>query len=156
MMKIGVISDTHIMAPTRELAALVEKGRVFSSCEMILHCGDITAMTVLDAFYPKTVVAVKGNMDGFNAPLPLKETIRAEGFSIGLIHGWGSRHELEARLIPEFEGIDVLCYGHTHTPANYIRDGILMFNPGSFMDGSVGVLTIDGENGISGRIIAVL
>lgn len=156
MTKIGVISDTHLMAPTRELAALVEKGRVFSGCDMILHCGDITAITVLDAFYPKKVVAVKGNMDGINAPLPMKEIVKIEDFSIGLIHGWGSRHDLESRLIPEFEGIDVLCYGHTHTAANYIRDGLLLFNPGSFMDGSVGILTIDREKGISGRIIAVL
>jgi len=155
MIKIGVVSDTHIMAPTNDLARLVGHGGVFHACEMILHCGDITALSVLEAFYPKKVIAVKGNMDGINAPLPGKEIIRVQGFAIGLIHGWGSRHDLESRIIPEFEEIDVLCYGHTHTPANYIRDGILMFNPGSFMDRSVGVLTIDEEKGISGRIIAV-
>lgn len=143
------------MAPTRELARLVEQGGVFHACEMVLHCGDITSLTVLEAFYPKRVIAVKGNMDGINAPLKAKEIVRVFDFSIGLIHGWGSRVDLESRIIPEFEGIDVLCYGHTHTPANYIRNGILMFNPGSFMDRSVGVLTIGGEHGVSGRIIAV-
>lgn len=155
MIRIGVVSDTHIPAPTPALARLVEPGGIFHACEMILHCGDITGLSVLDAFFPKRVVAVKGNMDGANLPLRGKEIVRMMDFSIGLIHGWGSRMGLEDRIMPEFEEVDAICYGHTHTPANHIRDGILLFNPGAFASGSAGILTLDEERGISGRIIAL-
>jgi hypothetical protein len=73
--------------------------------------------------------------------------------SIGVIHGWGPRENLEARIMPEFARleVDAICYGPTHNPASNYREGILLFNPGSFMSGTVGLLEVD--KGISGRIV---
>ncbi|MDI6796462.1 MAG: YfcE family phosphodiesterase [Desulfatibacillaceae bacterium] len=155
MTLIGVISDTHLAKPTRELASLVNPGSVFGDASFIIHCGDIMDLSVLEAFAPKRVVAVCGNMDGHaiaNA-LPAKTVERVERIAIGIIHGWGPRENLEARILPEFAQleVDAICYGHTHTPASHYREGILLFNPGSFMSGTVGLLEVD--KGISGRIV---
>jgi putative phosphoesterase len=152
---IGVISDTHMAWPTRELASLVNPGSVFGDADFIIHCGDIMDLSVLEAFAPKRVVAVCGNMDSnaIAGVLPAKAVERVGDIAIGIIHGWGPRENLEARILPEFAQleVDAICYGHTHTPANSLRGGILLFNPGSFMSGTVGLLEVD--KGISGRIV---
>jgi putative phosphoesterase len=57
----------------------------------------------------------------------------------------------------EFEPVDVLVYGHSHVPANYVRQGVLLFNPGTATgfaskgNHSIGMLHIDKE--IRGEII---
>ena len=51
LIKIGVISDTHLSRPTKELEALVTGP--FKDAEMILHAGDMTELRVLDAFSGK-------------------------------------------------------------------------------------------------------
>ena len=61
MMKIGVISDTHLTQPTQDLEELMNGP--FKDVEMILHAGDITELAVLDAFAGKKILAVCGNMD---------------------------------------------------------------------------------------------
>ena len=53
--------------------------------------------------------------------------------------------------------MDVIVFGHSHSPVNELRDGILFFNPGSPTDkifakyNSYGILTINKE--IKGEII---
>lgn len=159
MIKIGVISDTHQQGPDERLAKVTDK--LFADVSMVLHAGDLVDISVLDAFYDKEVVAVCGNMDGPDVAqkLSAREIIKVDSFKIGLIHGWGSREGLENRIFPEFEGCDVIVYGHTHRAANHIKQGVLMFNPGAFSSwsmgvnqGSVGILTIE-NNKISGDII---
>jgi len=41
---------------------------------------------------------------------------------------------LPLRMRKEFEGVDVIVFGHSHKPFNQIINGILMFNPGSPTD----------------------
>jgi predicted phosphodiesterase len=36
--------------------------------------------------------------------------------------------------IGEFKNVDCVVYGHTHKPANHVKDNILFFNPGSAAD----------------------
>ncbi len=154
MTRIGVISDTHMRSPSRELCALVEEGGVFADADMILHAGDIVQLNVLDALAPKEVVAVCGNMDFGDVPrqLPQKRVVEVEGKRIGLIHGWGFGGDLEKRILPEFEDVDSIVYGHTHRPANRVLGGVLMFNPGSFGSGrTVGILEVG--DSIRGGII---
>lgn len=161
-MKIGVISDTHISGPIDELRSLADD--VFADVSMILHAGDLTRISVLDAFPGKEVVAVAGNMDRYDVTsrLQKKEIVEVGCYRIGLIHGWGSQKGLEDRIIHCFEDVHVIVYGHTHKPSNHINSGILMFNPGAFSGShpfghnrSVGVLTISETEGISGTIINI-
>ncbi len=157
-MKIGVISDTHLQQATQELQELISGP--FHDVQMILHAGDITELPIIETFAGKEVVAVCGNMDSpaVRRHLPPRRTIQAGNFRIGLIHGWGVPQGIEERIFREFEEVDCLVYGHTHRPAQGWRDGVFLFNPGSFGAGSspggkssVGLLEV-GEN-ISGQII---
>ena len=157
-MKIGVISDTHMSNPSESLRSLVDN--IFSDVSMVLHAGDLTRISILEAFEGKDVVAVCGNMDRYDVTqtLSVKEIINIQGNRIGLIHGWGSPKGIEDRIRGEFQGIDAIVYGHTHKAVNKEKDGILMFNPGAFSgtflfgrNRSVGLLTIN--DGIRGSIV---
>lgn len=161
-MKIGVISDTHISTPVEALCSLADD--IFADVSMILHAGDLTRLSVLDAFPGKEVIAVAGNMDRYDVTnaLPQKKVIDVCGYRIGLTHGWGSPKGIEERIISGFDNVQVIVYGHTHRVANHINQGILMFNPGAFSgtypfgsNRSVGVLTINETEGVSGTIINI-
>jgi len=155
-MRIGVISDTHMAGYD---PALAEKtAELFAGVEMILHAGDLTSLEVLDALDAPEVLAVAGNMDSHvvKANLPGKRVISAGGFKIGLIHGWGSPMGLPSRVVGEFPGVDAVVFGHSHRPTNIVKQGILLFNPGSYVkgflgSGSVGILELGQE--IAGRVI---
>jgi len=157
-MQIGVISDTHLSNPTEKLYQLMDT--VFADVDLILHAGDLTSHTVLDAFGDKKVVAVTGNMDHVDVTsrLATKEIIKAKAFQIGLIHGWGAGGDIEDRIMEIFLNVDVIVYGHTHKAVNHIKNGVLLFNPGAFSGSfplgknpSVGLLTVGKE--IKGTII---
>jgi len=158
-MKIGVISDTNLNGHDIWLERIVEK--YFSDVELILHAGDIVALSVLDIFRGKEVYAVCGNMDLASArgSFPEKLTLEVEGHKIGLIHGWGMPCGMEDKLIKKFEGIECLVYGHTHQAANKMKDNVLFFNPGSPTDrvfarqNTLGIIEI-GET-ITGKIIEI-
>ncbi len=161
-MKIGVISDTHMQVASKELGKLVLG--VFADVSMVLHAGDLTRISVLEAFSEKRVVAVCGNMDQYDVSdcLPAKQVLAVEGFRIGLAHGWGSIRGIEDRLMVAFPGVHAIVYGHTHVPANHTNDGILLFNPGSYSGShqrsavrSVGLLTIEKGRGVRGEIVQV-
>jgi hypothetical protein len=158
IIRAGIIADTHLGGPTRELADLL-KGP-FREVEVILHAGDLTEMSVLDAFAGKEVVAVCGNMDarGVHERLPAKRLWQAGKFRIGLIHGWGGKQGLGERVRGEFGDLDCLVYGHTHVAESVWRNGVYFFNPGSFSGPanagrSVGLLEL-GET-ITGKIYAL-
>jgi hypothetical protein len=160
MITIGVISDTHISGPTKELCRLVQPGGVFEDAALVLHAGDMVHASVLDAFLPKDVAAVRGNMDGFDARdrFPSSRIVEAEGFRIAMMHGWGSPEGLEEAILSRFENVDAVVYGHTHRPANRRIKGVLVFNPGSFSssalarkEATVGILTL--SDTIEGRIV---
>ncbi len=156
MTRIGVISDTHLRGPDQELARSV--ARALGQVDMILHAGDLVNLTVLDALEAPQVLAVAGNMDDHLVcqSLPTKRVIKVEGKRIGLIHGWGPPVGLAGRVLKEFEGVDCIVFGHSHRPTNTVKNGVLLFNPGSYGkgflgSGTVGILTVDQQ--IKGEII---
>ena len=155
MTRYGVLSDTHMMAPDDEWLEAVN--RAFKGLDAILHAGDITNLSVLDALAPTRVLAVAGNMDSGAAAmtLPVSRIIEAEGKKIGLIHGWGAKEGLEDKVRSHFDRVDCIVFGHSHRPTNYKKGGVLFFNPGSARPGggapTAGILTVDKE--ISGSII---
>jgi putative phosphoesterase len=151
LIRIGVISDTHLSHPTKELQDLADGP--FKEVEMILHAGDMTELRVLDSFSGKKVVAVCGNMDSsmVRKEFPVNRVVGAGGYKIGLTHGWGAPQGIEERIARQFEGVDCIVYGHTHHPSARKRGGIFFFNPGAFGGGmgssprTVGLLTVGEE-----------
>jgi putative phosphoesterase len=157
--KIGVISDTHLAGYDKRLKYLMDNH--FRDVDLILHAGDLVDIRVLDSFEGKEVRAVYGNMDpdSVRAILPDRLVFELGGHRIGMMHGWGMPFNLEQKLLKELGPVDCLVYGHSHKPANRIKNGILFFNPGSAIDrrftthNTVGILEIG--NGIKGEILEI-
>jgi len=134
-MKIGVLSDTHVPGAAPSLPPAVFE--LFKDVDLILHAGDIVELSVLDelrAIAP--VEAVAGNMDDaeVHRKLPSKKVLALGNYSIGLIHG-KYKIDLQREMIrKEFEDVDLIVYGHSHTPFWGKIDGVLYLNPGSPTD----------------------
>jgi hypothetical protein len=151
-MKLGIISDTHV----RNFDDLpVTVRQALAGVDIIVHAGDFTHKDVLEGLRAiKPIQAVRGNMDSgeLKKTLPEKEVFEVNGRKIGLIHGSGAPFGIAERVRKQFEGVDVIIFGHSHEPCNrYIR-GVLLFNPGPARD-SFGLLTIDDV--IKGQILKV-
>lgn len=131
MIRIGVISDTHLHEVTQQLEEIYDK--YLSQKDIILHAGDFVSPEVIDFLSRKTFHGVHGNMDPSEIKelLPRKKVLELGSYRLGLIHGWGPSGGLEERIWPEFHDVDVIVYGHSHHEANQIREGVLLFNPGT-------------------------
>jgi len=157
--KIGVISDTHLDDFDEGIKRSIDE--YFRDVDMILHAGDMVDLRVLKIFGDKEVKAVCGNMDNHSIRQKYPEHLIFEinGFKLLLIHGWGSPWGLEEKISAKFKNVDCVIYGHTHKPANHVKNNILFFNPGSAADRffnsskTIGILEIDKE--IKGRIIKI-
>lgn len=158
-MRIGIISDTHIPRAALELPEIIYAE--FKNVDLILHAGDLVELSVLDKLKAMAPVkAVRGNMDDakVSLALPEKEIIDIKGgFKIGLVHGRGSPSNLIESVAAEFTDVDAIVFGHSHSPVNEVKNGILFFNPGSPTDkvfapyNSFGILEVNQE--IKGSII---
>lgn len=157
--KIGVLSDTHLNSVSDELKRI--KAQYLADVDYILHAGDIVCVDVVAFLDDGNFFSVHGNMDpyGLRELLPEKRVLDFGPFRLGLIHGWGAKAGIEDRIAREFKGVDAIVYGHSHVPANHVKDGILFFNPGTAIGYSssglhtIGILEIDNE--ITGRIISI-
>ena len=159
-MKIGVISDTHVPTVVKALPPVIFD--IFNGVNLILHAGDLVELSVLDdlsAIAP--VEAVAGNVDGPEVQLkfPLKKVIPIANYSVGLIHG-KFRIDIQRQMIrKEFDAVDLIVYGHSHTPFWGKIDGVYYLNPGSPTDkrhapyNSVAVLEIG--SGLKAEIIRI-
>ena len=158
-MKIGVISDTHLTVCTDEFVKIVE--RYLHDVDMIIHAGDIVDMVVVEYLSSvKKVEAVCGNMDRPEVSLLLPSMLILElgDFKIGVTHGSGMHFGIEERIKTQFDEVDCIVYGHTHSPQNEMHEGVLFFNPGSpinnyVKENTIGILEIDSE--IKGKIIQI-
>ena len=160
-MRILVLSDTHIPIVAQDLPPAVYKA--IESADMIFHAGDLVDVKFLDKLRAlKEVKAVCGNMDSKEtcAQLKIKELITIGKFKIGMIHGYGAPSGLLNTIGREFDDVDCIVFGHSHTATNLKKDGVLYFNPGSPTDrifasrNSYGILEITGKK-IEGRIIEI-
>jgi putative phosphoesterase len=123
-MKIGVLSDTHLSDPHSEFKKAIET--YFRDVEKILHAGDFVDMSVAEYLSSlKELIAVCGNMDPpeIRKAFPRKRIIELAGFRIGLVHGGGPPFGMESRVRDEFDDVNAIVYGHTHTHGIYIRKG---------------------------------
>lgn len=161
ILRIGVVSDTHI--PTRGRFLPAALFHLLKEVELILHAGDLVEEGVLsDLSALAPVEAVAGNMD----PPPLQERLgrckllKVGAVSIGLIHGDGIRGSIPRRAVEAFAAVkpDLVVFGHSHFPLYEQREGITLFNPGSPTDPrrapgpSCGLLTVAGGS-ICGEIL---
>ncbi len=158
-MKIGVLSDTHLYQVNRDFLDIYNT--YLSDADMIVHAGDVVSPNIVEFLERKEFHGVHGNMDPMplKGMLPEKKIIQAGQHRLGIIHGWGAAMDLEERIIPLFRGVDVIIYGHSHIPVNHVREGILLFNPGTATGysknglNSIGILEL--TETIKGRIIPV-
>ena len=129
--KVGVLSDTHLRTVTVELKEIYK--RQLADIDLLLHAGDVVSTEILEFLSKKKFHGVHGNMDPLEvrAALPRKRIIEIGPFRVGLIHGWGAASGLEERIVSEFQGVDVIIYGHSHRPVNHLKGGVLFFNPGT-------------------------
>ncbi len=150
MIRIGVLSDTHITEVHREFRRIVET--MFRDVDILIHAGDMTSVEVFDYLSQWDLRAVRGNMDDFKLKplLPDKRIEEVEGMKIGIIHGRGSPEGIMDLVLDEFPGVDLIVFGHSHVPINGTKNGIRLFNPGSLRGrysypGSAGIIEIDRE-----------
>lgn len=161
MIHAGILSDTHLHSADnnfKELAA-----RAFADCDIIFHAGDITHPAVLEVFHDKTVHSVHGNMCSVSLQktLPYSKLVTVQGYTIGLCHGAGPRHNIKERMWVLFPEADCIIHGHTHQPFCRRQAGILFINPGCFQcasphgaPASYAILTIT-ETGLTGQLHSV-
>jgi uncharacterized protein len=160
MTRIGVLSDTHAKLGGWKLPDAVARG--FEGVDLILHAGDLTNIDILDTLeLIAPVKAVRGNCDFESAPdIPSRRIVEVAECRIALIHNMGpSEARYAAEAVSAFgDSVDCVVFGHSHKPYNEVRNGILLFNPGSPTQRrhetmhSFGILTVDGKN-IDGEII---
>jgi len=145
---IGVISDTHGLLRPAALAAL--KGS-----DYIIHAGDVGDPAILNKLgLIAPVTAVRGNVDhgDWARQLPVSNVLEIGGLSLYVLHKLA-----DLDLKPEVAGFAAVVYGHSHVPAQKMKNGVLFFNPGSAgpkrfrLPVSVGRLTL-----LNGKIIAAL
>lgn len=133
MIKIGVLSDTHISDACSPILPVSILNKL-KGVSFIIHAGDIVNINVLKKLEEiAPVYAVSGNMDSEKTKklLPRKKIMKFGRFKIGLIHGYGAAENIALRMRKEFSRADIIIFGHSHEPFNEIIDGVLMFNPGS-------------------------
>ncbi len=108
--------------------------RILREASIIVHAGDFTAMGVLDELERMArVAAVHGNVDepALRARLPIRATVEAEGWRIGIVHDGGAAGGRHERLRSWFPGCDAIVYGHSHLPEIERVGGVWILNPGS-------------------------
>jgi hypothetical protein len=157
MMRIGVISDTHLRGVNEELERIDREH--LSAADLVLHAGDVVSTEVIQFMKKRDFQGVHGNMDPpeVKSLLPEKTVIEVGPYRLGLVHGWGSGRGLEDRIGELFQDVDIIVYGHSHEPANHMKEGKLFFNPGTATGysasglHSLGILELDDT--IHARII---
>ena len=159
MLKIGILSDTHLKKITDRLEEIYQK--YLFNMDIIIHAGDYISIEVVEFLNRDNFHGVRGNMDSHEVKqiLPDKKVIEAGSHRIGIIHGWGPKDALEGKIRDEFRDVNIIVYGHSHSAANHVKDGILFFNPGVAIGYSlsgphtIGIMEIDDV--VKGKIVNI-
>jgi putative phosphoesterase len=173
VMRIGLISDTHIPEACDHLPATVFAA--FAGVDLVMHAGDVYVNRVLDELAQiAPVMAALGNgdegLDGHRFKLDPDERVRVahlletEGVRVGLAHALPTPDEtsdevFERAMQRHFGAIvDVLVIGHSHLEGITRFGSTLVVNPGSAtlprnlvdVPGTVAILEI----AVGGRVTA--
>lgn len=151
MIRIGVISDTHLTKVTEDFQGMME--RLFARVDYLIHAGDIIRPEVYEYLSRWEIIAVRGNMDDKELwdVLPRTRVETIGGKRIGIIHGAGSWYHIESYILMQFsDDLDLIVFGHSHIPF-YKKEGTReLFNPGALMrplseQKTVGIIEIENE-----------
>jgi putative phosphoesterase len=154
-----VLSDTH---ETEETGLVGAAADAVDDAEQVLHAGDFTTETVLEAFRERfdEFRAVHGNADSPTVTdrLPTAATLEYAGVRIAATH----RQRGGATGLAMFgreRDADLVVSGHTHRPLVDQEGSITLLNPGSHADPrgakqSFAVLEPT-EAGLDGRLVTV-
>jgi len=133
MMRIGIISDTHIPSRAAEIPKEFLEWFKENRVDLILHAGDVNDEIVLkDLEKIAEVKAVKGNTDYLDLPKEL--ILEIKGKRILLFHSDNiyPRGDINKMLdYAKEKMVDIVVYGHTHLPLFTYVNGIYFLNPGS-------------------------
>lgn len=150
-MKVGLISDTHSAGSGRDLPP--EILNALEGVDLILHCGDLECLGVLDCLEALApVLAVRGYEDPTETGDRLANATRVvqlDGVSIGMVHdiqwptpGINTSPDGTALVFPDGsiaehlvrkfgQAVDVVLFGDTHEELICHYGGVLWVNPGS-------------------------
>ncbi|WP_129114358.1 metallophosphoesterase [Halegenticoccus tardaugens] len=126
-----VVSDTHGKESHRLTGRTLDAVR---DAELVIHAGDFTTETVLDAFYEEAAAlrAVYGNNDdaATRRRVPESRTVEYGGVRFAVTH---TRHggPTALSLFGRERDADVVVFGHSHRPAFDATGPIPLVNPGS-------------------------
>jgi uncharacterized protein len=161
VVKIGVLSDTHIHTLKEIPPAFLESLRGF---DIIIHLGDFVCMELVE--YLKSFnnfYGIAGNHDphSIKSILPSQDVVEVNGKRLGLIHGYWFPLFCQHRSLARFkrDKVDAILYGHTHVIRNEMVNNILFFNPGSALAlwpapwKTLGILSV-GDT-VTGEIVSV-
>ena len=134
---IAIISDTHLPRGDRTLPT--ECLSRLRAADLIIHAGDLTAVSVLEQLRGiGDVAAVHGNVDeaAVRTLVPARLELPVGGVRLGVVHDAGPARGRLERLRRSFNRADAVIFGHSHIPL-LERDeatGFQIFNPGSPTD----------------------
>jgi putative phosphoesterase len=142
-LKVGLVSDTHGLYDARLAQAL-------HGSDTILHAGDVGSAEVLDQLrLIAPVYAVRGNVDAPDNGWPPSLTVTLGGVTIQVLHvlpaapsdlaAWAHAAQVSRklprpaeRLLQAFDpSVEVVVFGHTHSPCLLSLESVIWVNPGS-------------------------
>lgn len=133
LIKIGVLSDTHIHELKEIPATFLESLKTF---DMIIHLGDFVCLELVEHLKSfNNFYGIAGNHDPhiIKSKLPSQDIVEINGKRLGLMHGYWFPLFCQQRSLARFkkDKVDAILYGHTHVIRNEVVNDILFFNPGS-------------------------
>ena len=142
-MKILVVTDSH--GNFQNLINAYEKEEpqiVFCTGDHSTDAEDLSFVKEEADYY-----IVRGNCDYYDTKHDDILKVEVEGKTILLAHGHHYGVKSTYDLIRQEglnQGVDMVVFGHTHTP--YLEEKeVILFNPGALKDGFYGVLDIEEE-----------
>lgn len=128
-MRLGIISDSHgVESVIKE--GILQMGKI----DLVFFAGDgIKDAEKVSKELGIEMIAVSGNCD-YSSVEPTEKILETGSKRILLTHG--HRYDVKHRLsklyyrAKEIEA-DIVIFGHTHEPQNFVERGVLFFNPGS-------------------------
>lgn len=137
LVRVLAIADTHLRGD-KAARLLGRLGPLLDDVDVILHAGDITDVSVIEALAAIAPVhAVLGNND-HGLDLPERFERRIGGRNVAMVHDSGPSTGRAERLRRWFPHADLVLFGHSHIPWHETHtddDGHVQHhvNPGSAM-----------------------
>lgn len=147
-MKVGIMSDSHgRVEPVRRAMAVFREANV----GLIVHCGDVGGLNILEEMAGEPCRFVWGNTDfpehgwqarveamGLPWPDELPMRLSVDGKKIAVCHG----HERVFFRVRDQGQYDYVFHGHTHKRADHQIGPTRVINPGALHRASIHTIAI--------------